>query len=80
MSNDDSDRNRGASRRDFIKTTTAIGIGLAAPWVISTRKAAGQPLVPTTKDPRFSVPVIDAKKIDKFIDPLPVPGGTAGRS
>ena len=74
MSNDDSDRNRGASRRDFIKTTTAISIGLAAPWVISTRKAAGQAVVPTTKDPRFSVPVIDPKMIDKFVDPLPVPG------
>ena len=60
-------------------TTTAIGVGLAAPWVISTRKAAAAPLVPTTKDPRFSVPVIDAKRIDKFVDPLPVPG-TPGRS
>jgi hypothetical protein len=28
------------------------------------------------KDPRFSVPVIDPRMIDKFIDPLPVPGTT----
>lgn len=58
-------------------TTAALGVSVAAPWVISTRKGLAAPLVPTTKDPRFSVPVIDAKKIDKFVDQLPVPGGPA---
>ena len=75
MSNNENGRNRGASRRDFIKTTTAIGIGLAAPWVISTRKAAGA--VATVIDPRFTQPVIDPLAIPQFVDALPVPGGTA---
>jgi spore coat protein A len=40
----------------------------------STKARAAPAIIPTVKDPRFSVPVIDPTKIDKFIDPLPVPG------
>ena len=76
MTNDDGNSAAGQSRRTFLITTTALGVSLAAPWVISTRKAAAAPPL-TTKDPRFSVPVIDPRRIAKFIDPLPVPGGTA---
>lgn len=73
MATDSPDSAAGQSRRTFLITTTALGVSLAAPWVISTRKAAAAPPL-TTKDPRFSVPVIDPRRIAKFIDPLPVPG------
>jgi hypothetical protein len=62
----------GATRRDFIKTTTAIALGMTAPWVIGTRKAAAQ-VAPVIADPRFTALVIDPAAIPKFVDVLPVP-------
>ena len=64
------------TRRRLLKAGTAAGAAVSAPWMwTSTNARAALALIPTAKDPRFSVPVIDPTKIDKFIDPLPVPGG-----
>jgi spore coat protein A, manganese oxidase len=62
------------TRRRLLKTGAAIGLAVSGPWIWTGRKAGAAPLIPTMKDPRFSVPVIDPRMIDKFIDPLPVPG------
>jgi spore coat protein A len=65
---------RKFSRRKFLETTAIAGAAMAAPWMTSRQAGAAPPgVIPTTKDPRFSVPVIDPKDIDKFVDPLPVP-------
>ena len=64
------------TRRRLLKAGAAAGAAVSAPWMwTSTNARAALALIPTAKDPRFSVPVIDPTKIDKFIDPLPVPGG-----
>jgi spore coat protein A len=68
------------TRRRLLKTGAVAGAAVSAPWMWTSTKARAAPaIIPTVKDPRFSVPVIDPTKIDKFIDPLPVPvplGGT----
>jgi spore coat protein A, manganese oxidase len=76
---DDKTTSRNVSRRRFLQTTAIAGAAMSAPWIWTSRKAgAAQPgVIPTVKDPRFSVPVIDPSDIGKFIDPLPVPGGTS---
>jgi hypothetical protein len=62
-------------RRELLKTAgAAAGAAMSAPWIWPSRKAGAAPLIPTMKDPRFSVPLIDPRMIDKFIDALPVPG------
>ena len=75
---DDKTTSRNVSRRRFLQTTAIAGVAMSAPSIWTSRKAgAAQAAIPTVKDPRFSVPVIDPTKIDKFIDLLPVPGGTS---
>jgi spore coat protein A len=65
------------TRRTLIQTTAIVGAAMSAPWIWTSRTAgAAAVAIPTVKDPRFSVPVIDPRKIDQFIDPLPVPGTT----
>jgi spore coat protein A len=72
----DGNKERGKfTRREFTRSTVIAGAAMSMPWIWTSRKADAAPLVPTAKDPRFSVPVIDPRKIDKFRDPLPVPGG-----
>ena len=61
------------TRRNLLELGAAVGIGLAAPWVWTSRKAAAQ-AVPTVVDPRFSAPVIDPLAVPKFSSPLPTPG------
>ena len=64
---------RAASdRRSFLKGSTALGLALAGPlaWPAGRAEAA----VPTTRDPRFTAPVIDPKAIPQFEDALPLPG------
>ena len=75
---DDKTTGRNVSRRRFLQTAAIAGAAMSAPSIWTSRKAgAAQPgVIPTVKDPRFSVPVIEPRQIDKFIDPLPVPGGT----
>jgi spore coat protein A, manganese oxidase len=73
----DGNKERGnVTRREFAQTIAIAGAAMSMPSIWTSRKADAAPLVPTVKDPRFSVPVIDPGKIDKFRDPLPVPGGT----
>jgi spore coat protein A len=63
------------TRRDFVIASAGLGAGIIAHEVWGSSKAIAQlPPNLTVKDPRFSVPVLDARKIDKFIDPLPIPG------
>jgi spore coat protein A len=64
------------TRRQLLKTGAVAGAALSAPRILTIGKAGAAPpgVIPTAKDPRFSVPVIDPGKIDKFIDALPVPG------
>lgn len=66
----------GRTRRDVLELGAAVSIGLAAPWVWTSRKAAAQVVIQTIVDPRFTQPVIDPLAIPKFVDPLPVPGAT----
>ena len=70
--NDGKKPRRNITRRKFLQTTAIAGAAMSAPWIWTSRKAgAAQPgVIPTVKDPRFSVPVIDPRKIDKFIDAL----------
>ena len=63
------------TRRQLLKTGAAAGAAISAPSIWTGSKARAAPaVIPTVKDPRFSVPVVDPTKIDQFIDPLPVPG------
>jgi spore coat protein A len=75
---DDKTTSRNVSRRRFLQTTAIAGAAMSAPSILISRKAGAAPgAPPTVQDPRFSLPVIDPAKIDKFIDPIPVPGGTS---
>jgi TAT (twin-arginine translocation) pathway signal sequence len=67
------------TRRRLLKTGAAAGAAVSTPWIWTSTKARAAPaVIPTVKDPRFSVPVIDPTKIDKFVDPLPVPAPLGG--
>ncbi|HSE68099.1 MAG TPA: twin-arginine translocation signal domain-containing protein, partial [Gemmatimonadales bacterium] len=78
MRNKDKRNSGGTSRRKFLQAAAIAGAAAWAPGIWTGRKAgAAPPALPTMKDPRFSVPVIDPRKINKFVDPLPVPGGSA---
>lgn len=63
------DRDRGSSRRDFIKASTAIGIGMAAPWVWTSRKALAANL-PSIIDPLFVDPIADPAAIAQYFNVL----------
>jgi spore coat protein A len=73
---DETESKPGLSRRKFLRTSAIAGAAISAPWIWTSRKAGAAPPggIPTVTDPRFSMPVIDPRDIDKFIDPLPVPG------
>lgn len=73
---DDKTTSRNVSRRRFLQTAAIAGAAMSAPSILTSRKASAAPPL-TVNDPRFSVPVIDPRRIDQFIDPLPVPGGTS---
>lgn len=66
------------NRRTFIQTTTIAGAAMSVPWIWTSRQvgAAAPGAIPTVKDPRFSVPVIDPRQIDKFVDSVPVPSNS----
>jgi spore coat protein A len=73
--NDRKTPRRNFTRRTFIQTTAIAGAAVSVPGIWTSRKArAAAGAIPMVKDPRFSVPVIDPGKIDKFVDALPVPG------
>jgi spore coat protein A len=67
-------RRRGIdkSRREFIRSTTGIGMGIAVAW--KEARGAPVPSAATIIDHRFTAPVINPAAIPKFTDPLPVPG------
>lgn len=65
------------TRRKFMQITAITSAAMSVPWAWTSSKeamAAAPGVIPTVKDPRFSVPVIDPVKIGKFVDPLPIPG------
>jgi hypothetical protein len=67
----------GLSRRKFLQTSAIAGAALSAPWIWTSRKAGAAPpgVIPTVKDPRFSMPVIDPRDIGPSLTQALRPSG-----
>ncbi|HEX4999394.1 MAG TPA: multicopper oxidase domain-containing protein [Terriglobia bacterium] len=59
------------SRRNFIKTTAALGAGFAAPWMWRHGAPAD---AKTVVNRHFTAPILDPEVIPRFVDALPIPG------